>query len=297
MKITSETLEALRVGFKTSFQGGLGMAQSQWPSVATEVPSDSREETYGWLGKLPRVREWVGDRLIQNLMEHGYAIRNRPWELTIGVDRDDIEDDKLKTYGPLFTEMGQSTGAHADELVLGLLKDGWATKCYDGKPFFSTLHPVIGGDEKPAAVANTDNGSGAPWFLMSTGRVLKPLIYQLRKNWQFVSKDAPTDEAVFSRKQFVYGADARANVGFGFWQMCWGSKQPLDSAYYKVARAALMNMKGDHGRALGIVPDLLVVPPSLEGEAMEILNAERDAAGATNIWRGTAKLLVSPWLA
>jgi phage major head subunit gpT-like protein len=56
-------------------------------------------------------------------------------------------------------------------------------------------------------------------------------------------------------------------------------------------------MKGDHARPLGIRPTHLVVPPSLEGQALEILNAERDAAGATNVYKGTAQLIVCPWLA
>ena len=37
-------------------------------------------------------------------------------------------------------------------------------------------------------------------------------------------------------------------------------------------------MKGDHGRPLGLGRKLLlVVPTGLEGAALEILNAERDA--------------------
>ena len=86
-------------------------------------------------------------------------------------------------------------------------------------------------------------------------------------------------------------------MGYGLWQMAWGSKQTLDKAHYKAAREALMGMKGDHGRPLGLTPNLLVVPPTLEGQALELLNAERDAAGATNVYRNTAELLVVPWLA
>ena len=47
---------------------------------------------------------------------------------------------------------------------------------------------------------------------------------------------------------------------------------------------------------LGIKPDLLVVPPSLEDAAEEILLANRNAAGATNTQKGKAKILVAPWL-
>ena len=114
MKINSASLNALRVGFKTSFQGGLTQAQSQYGRVATTVPSSAKSEKYGWLGKLPRIREWIGDRLVQNLSEHDYEIKNKPFELTIGVDRDDIEDDNLGIYAPMFSEMGMETAAHPD---------------------------------------------------------------------------------------------------------------------------------------------------------------------------------------
>ena len=56
-------------------------------------------------------------------------------------------------------------------------------------------------------------------------------------------------------------------------------------------------MKGDNGVPMNLTPDLLVVSPALEGQAMEILNSERNAAGATNVWKGTAKPLVVSWLA
>ena len=95
----------------------------------------------------------------------------------------------------------------------------------------------------------------------------------------------------------MYGVDCRDNVGYGLWQLCWGSKQTLDAAHYKTARESMLGMKGDHGRPLGIRPTHLLVPPSLEGQALEILNAERNAAGATNVYKGTAQLLVCPWLA
>lgn len=296
MKINSDNLNALRVGFKTSFQRGLGQTTSLYTSVATTVPSDSSEEKYGWLGKLPNVREWIGDRLVQNLMEHDYAIKNKDWELTIGVERNDIRDDKLKIYGPLFEEMGASTGAHADRLVFELLKAGFSSLCYDGQYFFDTDHPVLDANGNVVSVANTDGGAGAPWFLLCANRVLKPIIYQLRQDWDFVAKDSPNDENVFTKKQFLYGADARANVGFGFWQMAWGSKQALTAANYEVARVALTSMKGDYGRPLGLMPNLLVVSPAHEGAARELLNSAQ-INGTDNKWRGTAELLVVPWLA
>ncbi|QDY99068.1 hypothetical protein FQ775_01045 [Nitratireductor mangrovi] len=297
MIINTANLDAIRVGFNTAFRRGLGQAQSQYKRIATVVPSSTKENKYGWLGKLPNMREWVGPRHVQGLAEHDYAIRNKSYELTIGVDRDDIEDDNLGVYEPLFVEMGESVAAHPDLLCFGALPGGFSTECYDGQYFFDTDHPVLDANGDTISVANTDGGGGTPWYLLSTRRALKPVIFQERRKPQFVAKDRPTDDNVFDNKEFRYGTDGRWNVGYGFWQMAWGSKQTLDKDGYANAREALMSMKGDYGRPLGLMPDLLVVPPSLEGEAMEVLKAERDAAGATNVYKATAELFVSPWLA
>ena len=297
MLITTANLDALRAGFKTSFQKGLNESTSLFDRIATTVPSTNKTEKYGWLGKVPKVREWIGPRAVQNLQEYDYSITNKPWELTIGVDRDDISDDNLGIYAPLFEEMGMSTTSHADTLVFDLLKAGFTTNCYDDQYFFDTDHPVLDENGVSQSVANTDGGSSTPWFLMSTQRPLKPLIYQLRKPWEFVARDNVTDDNVFSIKEFQYGSDARADVGFGFWQFAWGSKQTLAAGTYATARAAISGMKGDYGRPLGLIPNLLVVPPSLESAGRKLLNSESASGGETNEWKGTAELLVVPWLA
>ena len=297
MLVNAANLSGLRVGFKTLFQGGLAQASSMHTRVSTEVPSATKEQKYGWLGKIPNVREWIGPRAVQNLSQHDYAILEKAWELTIGVDRDDIETDNLGIYGPLFTEMGQSTGAKWDMLVFEALKSGFTGTCYDGQNFFDTDHPVLDEDGSEISVANTDGGAGAPWFLLDVSRAIKPIILQKRRDFQFVAKDQLTDDNVFSNKEFVYGADARANVGYGFWQFAWGSKQTLNAANYAIARAALSGMKGDYGRPLGIMPNLLVVSPSQESAARKLLNSEMASGGETNEWKGTAELLIVPWLA
>lgn len=296
MLINAANLDALRTGFNASFMRGLGTATSLYTRVATVVPASTKEQKYGWLGKIPKVREWIGPRLVHNLEQHDYSIKEKKWELTVSVDRDDIETDNLGIYGPMFEEMGASTQSLPDELVFALLKAGWATKCYDGQYFFDTDHPVLdeAGDE--VSVANTDGGSGAPWFLLCTNRPLKPIIYQRRKDFQFVSKDRPDDDNVFDNNEFVYGADARSNAGYGFWQFAWGSKQTLDPTHYEAARAALTNMKGDHGRPLGLVPNLLVVGATNEGAGRRILQSQLVNGGESNPWAGTAELLVVPWL-
>ena len=115
-------------------------------------------------------------------------------------------------------------------MVFAQLASGFATNCYDGQFFFDTDHPVLDAAGNTTNVANTDGGAGTAWYLLDTSRALKPILLQKRKDFMFTALDNNTDQNVFMNKEFIYGADARANTGFGFWQMAWGSKQTLNAA-------------------------------------------------------------------
>lgn len=296
MIVNSATLDAMRVGFKTTFTEAFKGVESQRDRIAEVVPSSTKEEKYGWLGELPGMREWIGPRVIHNFAEHSYAIKNRKFELTVGVDKDDIEDDNLGTYTPRFRVMGRSAARHPEELVFGALKDGFTSLCYDGQNFFDTDHPVLDADGNEVSVSNFGGGGGTPWFLLATKEVIKPLIFQERKAADFVYKDKPTDDNVFMEDKYYYGVSARYNVGYGFWQMAYASRQTLDETSFTAAFAALSSMKGDYGQPLGITPNLLVVPPTLSHIAKRLLHAEQ-IEGTDNVLKGTAEVMVSSWLA
>ncbi len=289
-------LVTVTTGFKSVFQEAFAGVQPTWSQLAMEVPSETFEEEYGWLGEIPGMREWVGDRHVQQLKQDAYKIRNRDFELTVGVDRNTIDDDRFGIYAPRFRQMGYEAAIHPDRLVYELLMGGFDTECYDRQYFFDTDHPVLDKMGVEQSVSNDGGGAGAHWFLLDTMRPVKPIILQMRKRPEFVTKDRAEDENLFWQKNYLYGVDARYNVGFGYWQTAYGSRQTLDATAYNTARAAMMSFKGDGGRPLGIMPNLLVVGPANEGAAREILQAERNAAGATNIWRGTAQMLVVPWI-
>lgn len=299
MIITKANLATLFVAFKAAFAGGLGSAPSQYQRIATVVPSSTGSEEYGWLGSFPKMREWLGDRVVNAMRQHGYSIKNKSFELTVGVPRPAIEDDQYGIYTPMMQEMGLAAGENPDELVFGLLKNGPATLCYDGQNFFDTDHPVLDASGKPQSQSNWDNnsGSGTPWYLLNTKRALKPIIFQDRKRPQFVAKTNPTDDNVFDRDEYIYGVDSRCNVGFGFWQMAYGSRKTLDEANLIAAWTAFCERKGDFERPLGLKPDLLVVPPSLEIAARKIVNASTLANGADNVMKGLVDVLSDPRLA
>lgn len=299
MLITSPILLALRTAFRAEFQSNFDTAASIMDRVATTVPSTTASNTYGWLGEWPGFREWIGDRVLKNLAAHGYSIDNKDWESSVGVKRTAIEDDNVGVYKPLFAEMGRAAKVHPDELVFGLLKAGHTTACYDGQYFFDTDHPVYASNDGTGAfvtVSNVQAGAGPAWYLMDCSRALKPLIFQKRKAPVFTSMTSLEDESVFKSNEFRFGVDSRSNVGFGFWQMAFKSNADLTEENFNDAYEAMTSLKGDGGRPLAITPTLLVVPPNLRSQALEITRAERRANGATNVNAGLVDAVVTPWV-
>lgn len=298
--ITPTLLTALLTGFKKNFQGGMSLVEPTYTQIASVISSSTKSNTYGWIGEMPGFREWIGDRVINDIGSHGYAIENKDWEMSIGVDRNDIEDDQLGVYAPLFQEMGRATNVHPDELVYALLKAGTATECYDGQNFFDPEHPVNSKHDGTGAVtpvSNMTDGNGKGWYILDTSRAIKPIIFQQRKKPQFVAMDKPDDEESFMRKKYRYGVDSRSNVGFGFWQMARMSKAELNGENLNKEIAAMQSIKGDGGRPLALNPTLLVCDPSNRKAALETVKAERNAAGATNVNRNAVDVLVVPHLA
>lgn len=289
--ITAALLANLFTVFNTRFRGAFAGSAPDWSKIATKIMSTGKTEDYSWLNDWPAIREWVGDRVLKELAASTYSVTNKPYESTIRVKRDNIEDDQLGIYGPMFEELGRATGMHPDELVFALLAGGYTAKCYDGQPFFDDEHPVGDG-----LVSNIGGGAGTAWYLLDVSRALKPLIFQERRPFDLVALDKPSDPNVFFKAEYVYGVDGRFAAGYGFWQMAFSSKQTLDGTNYGAARAAMMSFKSDEDRPLGVKPNLLVVPPSLEGKARQLLTADQ-IGGTDNEWKGTAELLVAPLLA
>lgn len=295
MIINQGNLTGIYKSFSTVFNQAFDAALSQWPLVAMEAPSTGRSVDYKWLGDFPMMREWVGDRVIKDLGGFKYELVNKDYESTVEVDRNDIEDDQIGVYTPMIQGLAQAAKVHPDILTFALLKAGFETACFDGQYYFDTDHPVNG-----ASVSNTGGGAGTAWYLLDLSRPIKPLILQIRKRPQFVAMDRPDDENVFMRKKFRYGVDDRKNVGYGLWQLAYASKQTLDATNYAAARAAMMSFKrddGDGNTPLGIMPTHLVVGPTSESAGRSVVEAQFNAAGASNVWFGTAKLVVVPWLA
>ncbi len=302
MIIKAATLEAIRTSFSKLFEQGKTAAKSQWKRIATYVKSNAASNTYGWLGKFPRLREWVGARVVKDMKEHAYEISNVKYEGTVGVDRADIERDNLGTYRPIVLAMGQEANDHVDRNVFALLAAGLTALCYDGQPFFDTEHPVYAEHDGTGAATLVSNiinplvTAGPAWYLLATGMVLKPFIFQEEREPEFQSIIDPKQDTVFMLDQYLHGVRTLRSFGYGFWQQAIICRDALNEANFEAGLLAMQGFKADGGDPLGITPDLLVVPPSLRSDGLSIVGVERLASGASNPNYKAAELLVTPWL-
>lgn len=283
----------LFVQFNAAFRAGWDMANPQWSTVAQLVPSSTRSNHFVWAGSMPKLREWLGARQVESFKVYDYTLQNRKFEMTIGVDRDLVEDDMTGALMPSFQEMGRSAARHPDELVFGLLKDGETELCYDGEPFFDTAHPI--GD---TTFSNLDaGGSGDYWYLADLSKPLKPLIFQKRREYNFKSYTDLKDRNVFERDQYEFGVDARVNAGFGLPQLMQATDQTLNESNFRAMWDRMRAIPTDKGQPGTFKPTHMIVPPSLEWTARDFLFQERLASGETNPNRNAVQLLVIEELA
>jgi phage major head subunit gpT-like protein len=298
MIVDASALANIYVGLTTAFNAAFQEQEVWYPQVAMTVPAGTKILDYKFMLDFPMVQEWVGDRVIKSLEGKSYQIATKDWGATIELDRNDLRDDQIGLYAPIVAALGEEAKSHPDKLIADLMKNGWTLPCFDGRPFFSADHPVGDG-----SAANSGGGSGASWCLLDVRRSIKPFIYQLRQPVQLSRMDRAEDEHVFMRRKYRYGVDARYTCAYGLWHLAYGSRQELSLANYALARAAMMSLKNAAGRPLGVRPNLLVAPPGLEATAREILQAQFIVAEATeggiksNVWQGSANLLVAPELA
>lgn len=142
MLINKQTLSAIFLNLKTTFNNAFAAAPTQWEKVAMEVPSTGKQNDYAWLKNFPKMRKWIGEKAVKALEASKYSVVNDDFEATVEVDRNDIEDDQLGIYKPQAQMAGFSAAQLPDELVFAAVDGGFTNECYDGQYFFDTDHPV-----------------------------------------------------------------------------------------------------------------------------------------------------------
>ena len=299
----AQVLNHITEAFRKEFAAGLENYPTQWAKIAMEIPSTTKTNTYGFLGKFPKMREWVGQRQIQNMQAQGTSITNKKFESTVGIPREEIEDDQVGLYLPMVRLAGQSAAELPDDEVFSLLKKGKTTLCYDGQNFFDADHPVfekVDGTGNQTTQVNltvgTDNDAPT-FYILDTRLPIKPLIWQKRTAPEIETKfDPAKSDRVFMEDEYLWGVRARGAAGFGFWQLIHRvEKTKLTKENVQKVIETMKGLKGDGGKMLNIQPNLILVPTGLEYAAKELFKT-KTINGTTNILENELVVLSSPFI-
>lgn len=299
--IRSERVKALDTAIKLNFNEGLKTLVDETHTEFTmEIQSDSSSNTYEWMSEMPIAQEWKGARKLKNVAMRTYEVDNKDWETSIEVHENDVMDNKLAGKMVSAKNLGKRIKEVKPRQAYLALKKGHETLCYDGQFFFDTDHPIFeheDGTGSSTPYSNMDAGDHPAWFLLcGSDPIIKPIIWQNRSEPRFLTNGNENSEAYFMEKKIKYGADRRGASGYGYWQMAHRSQKELTEENFDEVYDKMCSQKGDGGIELGIVPNLLVVPPRLRKKALKIVEAIQNE-GSTNVNRGIVKVIVSPYLA
>lgn len=225
MNLTADNMRNLFYAFNAYLQRGLGGGWTEWEKFASVINSSTALEKYPMTVISGGMREWIGERVINEISGKMFEVYNRDYEHTEGVSRNDIEDDTIGFYEALFTEMGLNAANLWPELLCEALTSGgkWA----DGKAFFAT-------DRKIGKATINNQVTGA-----------------------------------------------------------------LSVTTYETARSQMMQYCKADNSPLGLVPDILMVGPTLENTARRILKTDlvvENGATVSNIHKDECEILVNPYL-
>ncbi len=235
-------LQALFTMFDLRYQSAFASTPTYADKLAMTIQCTTEVLRLPWIGKLPVMREWVGDREVQNAFSKFYDITPKLFESTFGLNKSKIDDDQWGLFASqILPQMAAQTKRWPDYRLIEVIQGNglWS----DGLPFFDGSHPV-----------NVD----------------KPELS-------------------------TYAND-------------YASGKPLNHDNYAFVRMAMMAQIGEDGKSMGVMPDLLIVPPQLEQTALLLIKASQiapsafgnmdDQVGAiTNVYQNSAQVLVIPELA
>jgi phage major head subunit gpT-like protein len=143
-------IENARVSLHAFFLEALdGIPADPLEQLAQEVPSSTAIEEYDWIGDIPGLTEWIGDRAEATIMAGSFRIANKDWASGIQIHRNEILDHKMAQIGNRVRALAQEAQYHYADLLAQVLLNGFDGTafpdigdgiCYDGSFLFANDH-------------------------------------------------------------------------------------------------------------------------------------------------------------
>lgn len=139
--LTSQILIDLNRQLFFNFNEGFQAEPTFWDVKARKIPVATIEAAYAWYLDTPRMRRWVGDRVVRKLEGKAVTVKSEPWELTLEMEKREVEFNLIGGYPDQMKAFGEASAAWPDQLVTEVQMKNpiWAG---DGQNFYDTDHPV-----------------------------------------------------------------------------------------------------------------------------------------------------------
>lgn len=136
MELNAANLTALFQAVKTNYLKGRKRALRKHEVLSSIIPSSTGGEILPINLMTGKMREWIGPRLVNHLNNLLLPVLNKPYEYTVAIPRDRVDDDQYGIYSGVMSEQaGYAAEQLWDDLLFGAMiaNANWV----DGKPFFA----------------------------------------------------------------------------------------------------------------------------------------------------------------
>jgi phage major head subunit gpT-like protein len=177
MEVTQSALSVLFTQAEVKFGEALSTVEQWTPELASIMPSSSVQNIYAWMDRLPILRQWLGNRVINAVSTQARTVVNLPFEFTDALLKEDVMNDNFGLFNMNLKFMAMQAAKWSDQQIANyIINNAAATAAapvngYDGVPFFSTAHPTLGG----GVAGSVPSGVGAT---QSNLFVSTPLTYE-----------------------------------------------------------------------------------------------------------------------
>jgi phage major head subunit gpT-like protein len=132
--VSQDVVRALNASATALYNDFFQAQTGAWTEIASLLPSTLPTEEYAWLGDLPIMREWTDERRITALREFGFSLTNRKFEMSVGIARELIEDERHGMIKMKIASLAEATNAHYDQILFEAINAN--RTAYDGNTFY-----------------------------------------------------------------------------------------------------------------------------------------------------------------
>ena len=130
----------------TSIKQAWSALPVDYPQYTTTVSTTKKIYEDGWIGRMPKVRLWSGDRIYNEAAPQTYQVVPEPFELSYTIDQFDWEDDGFGVFYPMLQDFALQTKKWPQYQLRDLIEatGAWASTQVqlglDGIAFWSIAH-------------------------------------------------------------------------------------------------------------------------------------------------------------